>query len=104
MDIPGYDVISIIGTMVGGANMLCFTIGRGTVMGSISAPGLNMASNSGMYRYRIEDMDVNCGIILDGEADIAKMRRLIFERVLEAASGKTTKSDAEGFGQLNFAP
>ena len=72
MDIPGYDVIFITGTMVGGASMFCFTIGRGTVMGSIPAPCLNMASNSGMHRYRIEDMDVNCGVLLGGEADIAK--------------------------------
>lgn len=48
MDIPGYDVIAIIGMMVGGANMLCFTIGRGTVMGSIPVPCLSMASYGGM--------------------------------------------------------
>ena len=53
MDIPGYDVISITGTVVGGANMLCFFIGRGTVMGSIPAPCVNMASNISMYCYRI---------------------------------------------------
>ena len=104
MDIPGYDVISITGTMVSGANMLCITIGRGTVMGNIPFPCPNMASNSGMDRYRIEDMDVKCEIILDGEADITKMRRLIFERLPVATSGKTTKSNGAGCGQLNFAP
>jgi altronate hydrolase len=57
-----------------------------------------------MYRAMEEDMDINCGVIIDGEASIEETGRVIFQRILDTASGKKTKSELLGFGDNEFAP
>jgi altronate hydrolase len=104
MDTPGYDVVSITGMVAGGANLVCFTTGRGTVCGFKPAPTIKLATNSEMYRRLSDDMDVNCGLIVDGEANIEEMGETIFQLILETASGKMTKSELHGFGDNEFVP
>ncbi|MCF8043641.1 MAG: UxaA family hydrolase, partial [Desulfarculaceae bacterium] len=104
MDTPGYDMPSITGMVAGGANLVCFTTGRGTVCGSKPTPSLKLATNSRMYHHMAEDMDINCGLIADGEATVEDMGRAIFELILETASGQATKSEALGFGDQEFVP
>jgi altronate hydrolase len=57
-----------------------------------------------MYRHMHEDMDVNCGTIIDGTASVAEVGREIFELVLAVASGRRTKSEDLGFGDEEFTP
>ncbi|RJX34880.1 MAG: altronate dehydratase [Desulfarculus sp.] len=104
MDTPGYDMVSITGMVAGGANLVCFTTGRGSVCGSKPAPTLKLATNSEMYRRMSEDMDINCGAIADGQATVAEMGRGIFELMLAIASGQPSKSEAQGFGDQEFVP
>jgi altronate hydrolase len=104
MDTPGYDAVSITGMVAGGANVLCFTTGRGSVYGCKPVPSIKLATNSLMYHRLSEDMDVNCGSILDGEATIEQMGSVIFELMLETASGRKTKSELLGFGDHEFVP
>jgi altronate hydrolase len=104
MDSPGYDPVSITGKVAGGATLICFTTGRGSVSGCKPSPVLKLASNSELYRRLEPDMDINCGPIVDGESSIETMGRQIFERILATASGKPTKSEAQGFGDMEFAP
>jgi len=104
MNTPGYDLVSVTGMIAGGANVICFTTGRGTVCGFRPVPTLKMASNTPMYKRMIGDMDVNCGAILDGDKTISEMGELIFRMVLETASGKRTKSEILGFGSHEFVP
>ncbi|HEY0791078.1 MAG TPA: altronate dehydratase family protein, partial [Chthoniobacterales bacterium] len=54
MDTPGYDPVSATGQVAGGANLICFTTGRGSVYGCKPAPSLKLATNSALYR-RMED-------------------------------------------------
>ncbi len=75
MDTPGYDPVSATGQVAGGANMICFTTGRGSVYGCKPAPSLKLATNSRLYRQMTDDMDINCGEILDGGASIAGIGR-----------------------------
>jgi altronate hydrolase len=103
MDTPGFDPVSVTGIVAGGANLLAFTTGRGSVFGCKPVPSLKLASNSAMYRRMEEDMDVDCGVILDG-ATIEETGRRIFEELLEVASGKQTKSEALGLGEEEFDP
>ena len=51
-----------------------------------------------------EDMDVNCGKILLGESTIAEMGEEIFQLILDVASGKQSKSEINGLGDLEFVP
>lgn len=104
MDTPGYDVVSITGMIAGGANLVCFTTGRGTVCGFRPLPTMKLATNSVMFNHLEGDMDVNCGRILDGKSDINQIGKEIFEAMLETASGKKTKSEQLGFGGTEFVP
>lgn len=104
MDSPGYDPVACTGQIASGANLICFTTGRGSMFGSKPAPTIKLASNSVMYRKLEEDMDVNCGAILDGEVDVPQMGQRIFEAILRHASGEPTKSEALGLGDHEFVP
>ena len=104
MDSPGYDPCSITGQVAAGANVVCFTTGRGSVYGCKPSPSLKLATNSGMYARMDEDMDINCGLVMDGSASIEEMGERIFQRILEVASGSLTKSEALGFGDDEFIP
>jgi altronate hydrolase len=104
MDTPGYDPVSATGQVAGGANMICFTTGRGSVFGAKPAPSIKIATNSALYERMPDDMDVNCGPIADGGSTIAEKGREIFDLVLRVASGQQSKSEALGFGDNEFAP
>ena len=90
--------------MAGGANVICFTTGRGSVSGFKPVPTLKLASNTEMYARLSDDMDVNCGLIVDGQSTVQEMGETIFRRILETASGKQTRSECLGFGDNEFVP
>jgi altronate hydrolase len=103
MDTPGHDPVSMTGIVAGGANVLVFTTGRGSVFGCKPAPSIKVATNTPMYQHMIDDMDINAGVILDG-APVERVGRQIFEEILAVASGKKTKSEINGVGEEEFAP
>lgn len=104
MDSPGYDPCSVTGQVAAGANVVCFTTGRGSVFGFKPSPSIKLATNSAMYRRMEEDMDINCGGIADGDKTVAEVGEEIFRKVLDVASGKPSKSEALGFGDAEFIP
>ncbi len=104
MDTPGYDPVSATGQVAGGATMICFTTGRGSVFGCKPAPSLKLATNTPLYRRMTDDMDIDCGPIADGEASVEAMGKEIFELILATASGRQSKSEALGFGDEEFQP
>jgi len=103
MDTPGYDPASVTGMVAGGANVVCFTTGRGSCFGCKPVPTIKIATNTPMYNRLVDDMDINAGRILDG-ATIEDIGREIFEEVIAVASGKPTKSEAQGIGDEEFCP
>jgi altronate hydrolase len=104
MDTPGYDPVAATGQVAGGANLVCFTTGRGSVFGCKPAPSIKLATNTPMFKRMEDDMDVNCGTILDGEESVQECGQRIFDLMLETASGRPTKSEAFDFGGAEFAP
>jgi altronate hydrolase len=104
MDTPGYDPVSATGQVAGGANLICFTTGRGSAYGCKPSPSLKLATNTQLYRKMTDDMDINCGDILDGSASVQETGENIFQLILETASGKKSKSELLGYGQDEFAP
>jgi altronate hydrolase len=103
MDTPGHDPVSITGLVAGGANVICFTTGRGSVLGCKPAPSIKLATNSALFRRMEDDMDLDCGVILDG-VPMEEMGRRIFEEIVLVASGKKSKSELSGVGEEEFAP
>jgi arabinonate dehydratase len=104
MDTPGYDPVSATGQVAGGANIICFTTGRGSCYGCKPAPSLKLATNTPMYERMKDDMDINCGEIVDGTATLEDVGQRIFKMVLDTASGKKSKSEQYGYGDDEFAP
>lgn len=104
MDTPGYDPVSATGQIAGGANLVAFTTGRGSMFGAKPVPSVKLATNTPMFRRLEEDMDINCGEILDGTASMPEMAQRIFQLLLETASGKPTKSELLGLGDNEFVP
>ena len=104
MDTPGFDPVSATGQIAGGANLVCFTTGRGSCFGSYPSPTIKLASNTPMYERMVGDMDINCGPVIDGEKTLDQMGEDIFSEILAVASGKPSKSEALGVGEDEFAP
>ncbi|MFB0532928.1 MAG: altronate dehydratase, partial [Desulfatiglandales bacterium] len=104
MDTPGYDPTSVTGMVAGGANVICFTTGCGSVFGCRPVPSIKLATNTALYQHMEEDMDINCGTIADGEITVEKMGERIFRFMLETASGRETKSELYGIGDNEFVP
>jgi len=103
MDTPGFDPVSVTGLVAGGANMIVFTTGRGSCFGCKPSPTIKVASNTPMYERMIDDMDIDAGEILAGRP-VAEVGREIFDEILAVASGKKTKSEAQGLGDEEFVP
>ncbi|WP_230531533.1 UxaA family hydrolase [Microvirga roseola] len=103
MDTPGYDPVAATGQMAGGANLIAFTTGRGSAFGAKPVPSLKLATNSDIYRRMMDDMDINCGDILDG-IPLEQKGAEIFDTLLRVASGEHTKSEDLGYGDLEFVP
>jgi altronate hydrolase len=104
MDSPGYDPAATTGQIASGCQIVCFTTGRGSAFGSKPAPTIKLATNSRLYASMEEDMDINCGDIVDGDATIESKGEEIFRRILDIASGERSKSELLGLGDNEFVP
>ncbi|MCG8369164.1 MAG: altronate dehydratase family protein [Proteobacteria bacterium] len=104
MDSPGYDPCSVTGEVAAGANLICFTTGRGSTFGATGAPTVKIASNSELFTRMRDDMDVDCGGIANGEDTIEAAGGRLFRTIVDVASGKRTNSEKHGLGTFEFVP
>lgn len=104
MDTPGYDPVSATGQVAGGANLICFTTGRGSAYGCAPSPSLKLATNTALWNRQQDDMDFNCGAVAEGSASIQELGEQFFELMLLCASGHQSKSEQHGYGQNEFVP
>jgi altronate hydrolase len=104
MDTPGYDPVSATGQVAGGANLICFTTGRGSAYGCAPSPSLKLSTNTALWVKQEDDIDINCGEVIDGSASVDAMGERIFQLMLATASGTKTKSEVHGYGQNEFVP
>ena len=104
MDTPGYDPVSATGQVAGGANLICFTTGRGSTYGCKPTPSLKIATNTSLFERMRLDMDFNAGSIVDGEASVAESGAQLFALMLATASGRKTCSEENGLGDNEFLP
>jgi len=104
MDTPGYDPVSATGQVAGGANLICFTTGRGSAYGCAPSPSLKLSTNTALWLKQEDDIDINCGEVIDGSSSVDAMGERIFRLMLATASGTKTKSELHGYGQNEFVP
>jgi len=103
MDTPGYDPVGATGQVAGGANLMCFTTGRGSAYGNKPCPSIKLATNTPIYNQMIEDMDINCGDVIEG-VSLEQKGKQIFDLMLKTASGQKTKSEELGYGENEYVP
>lgn len=104
MNTPGYDPISATGQVAGGANLICFTTGRGSAYGCAPSPSLKLATNTALWNRQQDDMDMNCGSVIDDGVGIEQLGRELFQMMLDCASGVRSRSETHGYGQNEFVP
>lgn len=104
MDTPGYDPVSVTGIVAGGATVVVFTTGRGSVLGCKPTPSIKVATNTAIYLRMREDMDLNAGRIVDGTATVASVGEELFDLIVEVASGRQTVSEELDLGADEFVP
>jgi altronate hydrolase len=104
MDTPGYDPVSATGQVAGGANLICFTTGRGSAYGCAPVPSFKLATNTALWERQSDDMDLNCGEVLEGRRSIEDLGAELFGRLLSIASGERSRSEQHGYGQQEFVP
>jgi altronate hydrolase len=104
MDSPGFDPCSATGQIASGANLICFTTGRGSAFGAKPVPSFKLATTSLLYHRQTEDMDINCGTVLDGDETLTQCGERIFQQMLAVASGQRSKSEELGYGDNEFVP
>ena len=104
MDSPGFDPVSVTGQVASGANVICFTTGRGSCFGFKPSPSIKIATNTNMFNKLEEDMDINAGTIMDGESNIEDIGNQIFHKIISVASGEQSKSEKNGYGDDEFNP
>ena len=104
MDSPGYDPVSVTGQIASGANIVCFTTGRGSTIGFKPSPCVKISSNSSLYASMMGDIDFNCGPVVNGSDSIPSLGVDLFELIIEVASGKQTHSELENYGDNEFVP
>lgn len=104
MDTPSYAAVSATGQIAGGATLLALTTGTGSGFGAAGAPTVKLASNSATFARMEDDLDLDCGPVLDDALSAQEMGRLVFERWIAHASGTPTKSEELGMGENEFVP
>jgi altronate hydrolase len=104
MDTPGYDPVSATGQVAGGANLICFTTGRGSTYGCKPTPSLKLATHNALFKRMRLDMDFNSGEIVEGRQTVAEAGAALFKLMLATASGQPTCSEQHGMGDNEFVP
>jgi len=103
------DNAEIVELIACGCHLTLFTTGRGSVVGSAIAPVAKICANPETYRRLSDDMDVDAGRILSGEATLEEVGSEIHDLVLATARGAPTKSETLGhqefiLGYKTFEP
>lgn len=100
MDTPGQDIEQLTGMVSGGCQIVVFTTGRGTCCGSPIAPTIKVSTNSELYRHMNDNIDLDAGPIVAGEATVDQIGQVIFDEMLSVASGKLCKAEILGFNDF----
>ena len=97
MDGPGWDVPSVTHMVAAGAQVVCFTSGRGSTTGHAIAPVIKITGNPETYEMMMDNMDINAGTILDGSESLNSVGQRIYDMIRQTANGRQTKAEALGY-------
>jgi len=100
MDTPGYDIMSVVGMVAGGATLVIFTTGRGTPTGNPIAPVIKVTANPQTARKMHENIDFDASTVILGQETIEQAGERLFKLVTDVARGKPTRAELLGFREF----
>jgi altronate dehydratase large subunit len=100
MDGPGWDVPSVTHMIAAGAQIVCFTSGRGSTTGHAVAPVIKITGNPATFEMMSDNMDINAGTILDGSESLNSVGQRIYKMIVHTANGRQTKAEALGYNDF----
>lgn len=100
MDGPGWDVPSVTHMVAAGAQIVCFTSGRGSTTGHAVAPVIKITGNPATFEMMSDNMDINAGTILDGSESLNSVGQRIYKMIVQTANGRQTKAEALGYNDF----
>lgn len=95
---PGNDLVAATALAASGAHIVLFTTGRGTPFAS-PVPTMKIASNSQLAEKKRNWIDFNCGALTE-DTTLEALSRMLFDLVIEVASGREVKSEQAGFHDM----
>lgn len=100
MDGPSFDVPSVTHIVAAGAQIVCFTSGRGSTTGHAIAPVIKITGNPSTFEKMPDNIDINAGKILDGSESLNSVGQRIFDLIIHTANGRQTKAEALGYKEF----
>jgi altronate dehydratase large subunit len=83
-----------------GAQIVCFTSGRGSTTGHAVAPVIKITGNPKTFNKMPDNMDINAGTILDGSESLNSVGQRIYDMIIHTANGRQTKAEALGYNDF----
>jgi altronate dehydratase large subunit len=99
-DGTGWDVASVTHMVAAGAQIVCFTSGRGSTTGHAIAPVIKITGNTETYNLLKDNIDINAGTMIDGSESLRDVGKGIFNTIISVANGKKTKAEALGYNDF----
>ena len=96
------DTVEVVELIACGSQVILFTTGRGSVVGSAIAPVIKVCANPETYRRMADDMDVDAGRVLLGSSIARRCGPGDFKLVLATAAGQPTRSEALGHQEFQL--
>ena len=100
MDGPGWDVPSVTHMVAAGAQIVCFTSGRGSTTGHAIAPVIKITGNPRTFENMPDNIDINAGTILDGSESLNSVGKRIYDMIIQTANGRQPKAEALGYKEF----
>ncbi len=103
MDTPGNDPASVAAMAAGGAQVVVFSSGRGSPIGSPIVPVVKITGNKITFANMEDNIDFNAAPLIYGERTVEELGQDLLRMVVETACGKQTKAESLGFTETAIA-
>ncbi|WP_019878536.1 UxaA family hydrolase [Succinispira mobilis] len=97
---PGNDIVACTVLASAGCQIILFTTGRGTPLGTV-VPTLKIATNSNIFQKKQNWLDFNAGKLLE-TASMESLSQELYQDILAVASGKQCKAEKMGYREISI--